>query len=205
MVLPVTTWAAYNVWGGRSLYDGGGFNGLPRANAVSLDRPMNPIGSPIWEATQGHPFFTWEYPLVRWIEREGFDAGYVTSLELQRGELPRTAARRLRRPRRVLERGDARRRSTSRSPPGRACSWAGANGLCWNIRLEPSSSARIATMTCYKDHLSDPPSTPLQRRSRGDGASGHCSGRSRTPLASGWVDWDFALNRRPAAWIVATP
>jgi len=52
--IPVTTWAAYNGWWARSLYDGGGFNGLPRADAVSLDRPMQPTGSPIWEAVQGH-------------------------------------------------------------------------------------------------------------------------------------------------------
>ena len=144
MVLPVTTWAAYNGWGGRSLYDGGGFNGLPRADVVSFDRPMQPVGSPIWEALQGHPFFTWEYPLVRWLEREGFDVGYVSSLDVHAGRLPTSGVVVSRRARRVLEHGHARharplvgcRGEPARGPGPTACA-----GTCASRRATSATTA----------------------------------------------------------------
>jgi hypothetical protein len=201
VILPITTWAAYNGWGARSLYDGGGFNGLPRADAVSLDRPMQPVGSPIWEAVQGHPFFTWEYPLVRWLEREGFDLGYLTSLEVHRGILPTSGL--------IVSAGhdeywsSAMRASLDRSlDAGASLLWCGANGLCWNIRLEASDLGSDRTMTCYKDPRRDPllgVDDELVTSRWGEWPLRH--GESDT-LAVRWVDWDFSLNRHPGSWVV---
>ena len=39
LVAPITTWQAYNEWGGYSLYAGA--NGDSRSHAVSFDRPYN--------------------------------------------------------------------------------------------------------------------------------------------------------------------
>ena len=201
VVLPVTTWAAYNQWGGRSLYDGGGFNGLPRADAVSLDRPMHPIGSPIWEANQGHPFFTWEYPLVRWLEREGYEPGYLTSVEAHRDDAPTSGL--------LISAGHdeywsgAIRDALDRSlAAGASLLWAGANGLCWNVRLQPSELGDDRTMICYKDHLSDPLMETAPGQVTGRWGEWPLLRPESDTLGVRWVDWDFALNRHPASWIV---
>lgn len=66
--VPVNTWEAYNSWGGRSLYS---FTG-PRMNVVSFERPFGYLSqSPFW----------WEYQLVRFLEREGYDVSYQTDLD----------------------------------------------------------------------------------------------------------------------------
>ena len=72
----VTTYAAYNAWGGWSLYT------QPRAYAVSFDRP-NKVGG----GGAGY-FFEWEYNMVRFLEREGYDVAYSTSVDTDlRGQL----------------------------------------------------------------------------------------------------------------------
>ncbi len=200
VILPVTTWVAYNGWGGRSLYDGGGFTGLPRANAVSFDRPMKPVGSPIWELNQGHPFFTWEYPLIRWLESELFDVGYVTNLELGRGELPAKSL--------IISAGhdeywNSAMKDTldSELAAGRSLFWAGANGMCWNIRLEETNLGKDRTLFCWKDHLADPKMASEPQTTTGRWGEWPLYRSESDTIGLRWVDWDFALNRRPANWI----
>ncbi|MEU7677875.1 N,N-dimethylformamidase beta subunit family domain-containing protein [Micromonospora taraxaci] len=81
-----STWQAYNHFGanpalpftGKSLYGDGtadsfGFNQSTRCRAVSYDRPfVTRLHLPqtfIWNA---------EYPLIRWLERLGYDVDYLT-------------------------------------------------------------------------------------------------------------------------------
>jgi len=198
--LPTTTWVAYNAWGGRSLYDGGGFNGLPKAVAVSFDRPMKPTGSPIWELLQGHPFYTWEYPLVYWLEQLGYDVGYVSNLEMARGGVPVTRV--------LVSAGHDEYWSTAMRDEldrllatGRSLLWAGANGMCWNIRLEGSSVGADRELTCYKDHLGDPMMWSDPAQATGRWGEWPLYRSEAEVLGLRWVDWDFSLNRRPAAWI----
>ncbi len=69
----VTTYQAYNNWGGKSLY---GFNstGMP-ARKVSFDRPYaSAFGT-------GGYLFDWEYNFVRFLEREGYDVTYTTNID----------------------------------------------------------------------------------------------------------------------------
>jgi hypothetical protein len=69
----VTTYQAYNNWGGKSLY---GFNstGTP-ARKVSFDRPYaSAFGT-------GGYLFDWEYNFVRFLEREGYDVTYTTNVD----------------------------------------------------------------------------------------------------------------------------
>ncbi len=72
-----TTAQAYNAYGGNSLYVGG--PGPGRAYKVSYNRPLtvrgaNPEDS-VWNA---------EYPLVRWLERNGYDLSYSTGVDSDR-------------------------------------------------------------------------------------------------------------------------
>lgn len=198
--VPVTTWAAYNLWGSRSLYAGGAFNGLPAASEVSFDRPMSPQVTPLWELEQGHPFYTWEYPLVRWIEREGFDVGYVTNVDLHRGDLP---AGRLLVSAGHDEYWSPEMRATLERALGAGMSlfWAGANGLCWSVRFDSSAIGEDRAMTCYKDPWPDPLMATAPERATGRWAEWPLSWPESDTLGVRWVDWDWALNRRPAAWI----
>jgi hypothetical protein len=72
--VPVNTWQAYNDWGGKSLYDNLSTEGR-RANRVSFDRPYN------WTPRPGGQPLEWEYPLVRWLERSGYDVSYQTDVD----------------------------------------------------------------------------------------------------------------------------
>jgi PKD domain len=69
--VPVNTWEAYNNWGGKSLYNVNSTDGAP-ANRVSFDRPIAPKGQ--WP-------IIWEVPLVRFLEREGYDLSYQTDVD----------------------------------------------------------------------------------------------------------------------------
>ena len=85
---PVDTWEAYNAWGGRSLYFN--FTGVGD-NHVSFERPFDPEGA---QSADGHPENrpqTLEFPLVRYLERLGYDVSYTTDadIDLDPGELLR--------------------------------------------------------------------------------------------------------------------
>jgi hypothetical protein len=85
------TWMAFNRYGGSSLYgswpatQGGGGNAglapdLPtRAFMVSYNRPLvNQFGF------LQDQFFNSEYPLVRWLERNGYDVSYFAGVDTDR-------------------------------------------------------------------------------------------------------------------------
>ena len=72
-----TTWQAYNSYGGNSLYTGAPAG---RAYKVSYNRPYNTrtiFGSLSW-------FFYAEYPMIRWLEANGFDVAYFTGVDSDR-------------------------------------------------------------------------------------------------------------------------
>ncbi|HEU4521268.1 MAG TPA: N,N-dimethylformamidase beta subunit family domain-containing protein, partial [Thermoanaerobaculia bacterium] len=77
-----TTWQAYNQYGGYSLYERAG--GVPRAYKVSYNRPFVTA-----ETNPESWLFGPEYPMVRWMERNGYDVSYTTGVDTHRspGEL----------------------------------------------------------------------------------------------------------------------
>jgi hypothetical protein len=80
----VSTWEAYNRWGGKSLYPYNSTNAAP-ANHVSFNRPYFDVG------IGGQSLFDWEIQLVRFLERQGYDLSYTTDVDVHRdpGELLR--------------------------------------------------------------------------------------------------------------------
>ncbi|HEX8132423.1 MAG TPA: N,N-dimethylformamidase beta subunit family domain-containing protein [Actinomycetes bacterium] len=72
----VTTWQAYNRWGGRNLYVGPDGTLVTRSRVVSYDRP--------YYANGASEFLGNEDPLVRLVERLGLDVTYWTDLDLHR-------------------------------------------------------------------------------------------------------------------------
>jgi len=69
-----TTWHAYNDYGGNSLYVG---NPMGHAYKVSYNRPFNVPNMYTW-------FFSAEYPMVRWLEANGYDVSYFTGVDTDR-------------------------------------------------------------------------------------------------------------------------
>jgi hypothetical protein len=89
--MDVTTWQAYNYWGGAGNNNIGynlygslndvtqGFVSDSRAYEVSFDRPYMDQGS---EDGAGN-FMVWDYPMIRWMEAQGYNVTYVTDVDLE--------------------------------------------------------------------------------------------------------------------------
>jgi hypothetical protein len=83
------TWQAYNRWPGwRSLYDwkGNPWHTATPSARVSFDRPYglyyNKLPANLVPKTNGSgEFLLWEFPLVFWLERQGYDVTYVSGLD----------------------------------------------------------------------------------------------------------------------------
>jgi hypothetical protein len=77
----VTTWQAYNLWGGADLYEGqtrsGGSSFEARSRVVSFDRPYK-LGDGSGD------FLGNEFPLVSYVESLGLDVTYWTDVDLHR-------------------------------------------------------------------------------------------------------------------------
>jgi len=134
----VTTFAAYNNWGGRSLYAFNSSNGPARK--VSFDRPY--AGNPYGVRLDGAGDFLrrWEYNAVRFLEREGYDVAYATGVDTH--ERPALIdGRRL-----FLSVGHdeywswaMRTRIESARDRGVHLAFLGADAGYWQIRFEPDS------------------------------------------------------------------
>jgi N,N-dimethylformamidase beta subunit-like, C-terminal len=72
----VNTWQAYNRWGGMSLYkDAGGASCKGVCTHVSFNRPYDLSTPPQW---------TFELPLVHFLEQSGYDVSYVADTDIDR-------------------------------------------------------------------------------------------------------------------------
>jgi hypothetical protein len=147
-----TTWQAYNMWGGASLYESvaGGF--LERGYAVSYNRPIQ---------TQGiNTFFDAEFSAIQFLEANGFDVSYISGVDTARsgGEL--------------LEHnlflsvghdeywsGEQRDNVEAARDAGVNLAFWSGNEVYWKTRWETSiddSGTPYRTLVCYKE--SYPPS-----------------------------------------------
>lgn len=77
-----TTWQAYNTWGGETLYDPTSTAGM-RAYAVSYNRPLNLRGTAGGLGIANSPFWS-EYPMIRWLEQNGYNVSYFTDVDSDR-------------------------------------------------------------------------------------------------------------------------
>jgi hypothetical protein len=147
--VPVNTWQAYNGWGGMSLYEFEYAHGR-RANHVSFDRPY------AWQLPGAQNPLVWEYPVVRFLERMGYDVSYQTDADTHRD--PRS----LMQHRLVIVNGHdeywtkemfdafdgARNRGTN-------LAFMGANAAYWQIRYEDGERT-IVSYKNFNDPIGDP-------------------------------------------------
>ncbi len=160
----INTWQAYNNWGGKSLYDFNSFGG--RATRVSFDRPYASSAEAAPGAGAGeflsvshapHPA-GWEYPFVRWVEKEGYDVAYVTNLDVHRDPSIGAGRKAL-----ILVGHDeywsrAMRDNVERARDRGVNLAVLASNVCyWQVRYEPSTSADPdRVLFCAKEPDLDP-------------------------------------------------
>jgi hypothetical protein len=144
----VTTFEAYNDWGGLSLYVNHGVPGYtnPRAYEVSFNRPY----AHDWGTGD---FLKWEIDMVRFLEREGYDVSYSTDVDThERGSLL------------TLHKGflsvghdeywtwRMRDNVENARDNGLNLGFFAANVSYWQIRFQPSPITGVLdrTIVCYK-------------------------------------------------------
>ncbi len=160
----VTTWQAYNLWGGYSLYNGLTAGGLSfgqstagkdfdhRARIVSFDRPY----SQDW-AQGASDFIGNEFPLIFHMESLGLDVTYWTDIDLH--ERPELLARH----RCLFSLGhdeywslQMRDGAVQALNLGVNLGVLGANACYRQIRLQPSPVGPNRLQVCYKMASEDP-------------------------------------------------
>ena len=154
----VTTWQAYNQWGGYSLYNSPGGKKADRSRVVSFDRP--------YQATdmQGAGDFRYfELPLLHFAEQAGLPLGYATDVDLDADPHVADGAAAI-----VTLGHDEywstamRQHVTAARDHGANLAFLGGNEIYRHIRFQPSPLGPDRLEVDYKsftddpDHVSDP-------------------------------------------------
>jgi hypothetical protein len=145
---------AYNYWGGTSLYNDYTKTLIAhRAFKVSFDRPFEQVyGSGL--------LLLWEYPMIRWLEKNGYDIGYISDVDIQ------TDPSLLQGHQGILIVGhseywshEMRDHLEEAVSQGVNLAVFAANSIFNQIRYEPSADKNATpnrTIVCYKDAALDP-------------------------------------------------
>ncbi len=164
----ITTWQAYNDWGGTSLYvDTVHATSFGRAVKASFDRPYaQVVGRPALQDDGAGQLLRYEVHFARFLERHGYDVSYTTNVAVSEAGLSR------------LEEGqaflsvghdeywtlaerDALRDARDR---GVALLFFGANTGYWKIRLEDDAGhANPRTVVSYKGNAFADPVTGAEQ------------------------------------------
>ena len=167
-----TTWVAYNDYGGNSLYYGNTNSGCGatgsyscgRAYKVSYNRPFNLENEGGGYGTSNYLWYG-EYPMVRWLEANGYNASYISTIDVER------APTLLQNHKVILSSGhdeywSAGERTAlqnARDAGVSIASFAG-NTSFWKTRWETSidsSHTAFRTLVSYKETLDDKVEDPL--------------------------------------------
>ncbi|AKG24571.1 hypothetical protein IJ00_10840 [Calothrix sp. 336/3] len=169
----VTTFQAYNNWGAMSLYR---WNSQGKqAYKVSFNRPY--AASPNRAASYGvgaGEFLTnfqpkrrtssagWEYNMVRWLEREGYDVTYCTDIDTHENPIDTNSGK----PMLLLHKAflsvghdeywswQMRQNIEAAKNQGVSLGFFSANTCYWQIRFEPSNLTKEInrTIVAYKEN-----------------------------------------------------
>lgn len=87
LLISVNTYQAYNNWGGKSMYSYNSTNGL-FSFKVSFNRPYV-------DGNGSGQFFSYEYNMIRWLEKKGYKVSYFTNQDIDSGFLRYSQAKTL--------------------------------------------------------------------------------------------------------------
>ena len=161
----VTTWQAYNRWGGYSLYYGNPAGRSPSPTPrPAAPTPTGPASSRSTAPTTttgrrgAADFVGNELPVIYQAEQLGLDVTYWTDVDLHASPqlLDNHKAPDQPGPRRILVRSDAGRGGPGRWPPGVNLAFLGANACYRQIRFESSPLGTNRRQVCYKSAAEDP-------------------------------------------------
>jgi hypothetical protein len=140
------TWQAYNMEGGRNLYQGNGPAKDGRAYKVSYNRPLDIGGD--------NGIFGSEFAMIAWLERNGYDVSYLSGIDVS------TKGTLLTNHKVYLASGHDEYWNQSQWDNVVAARKAGVNlaffsgnDVFWRTRLEPAidgTNAPNRTLVCYK-------------------------------------------------------
>ncbi|MCF2529541.1 N,N-dimethylformamidase beta subunit family domain-containing protein [Yinghuangia soli] len=144
----VTTWQAYNEWGGHNLYNGPK-DYSDRARIVSFDRPYDSSGA--------SGFLNMELPLVALAERMGLPVSYATDVDLDADPAMFEGAAA------VITLGHdeywstgMREHATALRDTGTNLAFLGANAVNRHIRFGRTALGDRRLVVCYKSAAEDP-------------------------------------------------
>ena len=191
--LPVTTYQAYNFWGGKSLYTGclvhdvawRCSDGTGPATSVSFNRPFGPSTNPqaqfgvgagefitnVQPVSEGYPISSagFDYNMVRWMEAQGYDVKYITNIDLH--EQPTVLAN----AKAFISTGHdeyysrtMRDRLVTARDNGLNLAFYSSNQAYWQIRLGSGTYGNNLAdriLTCYRNG-GDPITDPMLRTGR---------------------------------------
>ncbi|XAS70624.1 DUF4082 domain-containing protein [Micrococcaceae bacterium Sec5.1] len=142
-----STWQAYNTYGGSDLYQGAAHG---RSYKVSYNRPVTTR-----DGTGGRDFyFSNEYPMVRFLEQNGYDVSYISGLDTDsRGSELLNHKVFLSVGHDEYWSGAQRTNVTAARDAGVNLQFLSGNEMYWRTRYEPSPVDGTAgrTLTCYKE------------------------------------------------------
>jgi hypothetical protein len=149
VVVPVTTWQAYNLWGGYSLYAGP--SGDRRSWAVSFDRPYDGVGGL-------NDFHTSVVPIVLQAERTGEPLSYFANVDLHDDhDLLAGALGYVSTGHDEYWTPSMRTTVETARDAGTNLAFLGANTAYWRIRLDERETGPRRLMTGYRhDAAQDP-------------------------------------------------
>lgn len=151
------TWHAYNGYGGNSLYTGS-VPGFPGGHAakISYNRPFLTRSGGAGSSSSEDWLFNAEYPMIRFLERNGYDVSYTTDLDMERDPNPIDTDHNV-----VLSVGhDEYWSATERTKfenarnAGVHLAFFSGNEVYWKTRWENSidgNNTPVRTLVCYKE------------------------------------------------------
>lgn len=155
VVLPFSTYQAYNRWGGASLYAGAGSTPqeayAARAVKVSFARPLTTL------ALRGHMLGV-DYPLVRWLEQNAYDVSYLTDYDFHLGRGPDPSVAWLFAGHSEYWSWPMWLRANAARAEGISLGFLGGNDVYWVVRFESISLNGLdaPVVVCYRDATQDP-------------------------------------------------
>ena len=149
------TWQAYNGYGGNSLYTGTAPFPNGHAAKVSYNRPFSTRAGGAGGGASEDWVFNAEYPMVRWLEANGYNVSYTTDVDTdRRGNL-------ITQHRVFLSVGHdeywsagARANVKAARDAGVHLAFFSGNEIYWKTRYENSidgASTAYRTLVCYKE------------------------------------------------------
>lgn len=150
------TWQAYNSYGGANFYSGPS----GRATKLSYNRPFATRG-----VLDGRDFlFSTEYPMIRFLERNGYDVSYTTDVDGdRRGGLLANHKVFMSVGHDEYWSGPQRAAAEAARDAGTSLAFFSGNEVYWKTRWEPSkdgANTAHRTLVCYKETWANQKSDP---------------------------------------------